>query len=215
MSSLRPGGVEEERALIEAIQRNDTAKVTHLIDAGVSPDGPPLHEAILRGRHEIITLLLQHEVHDVTRHAETLLHFAAGKRSVWVKEQAEEDDTVLLKYLIAGGADVNALASLGMSPLWYAVQADNLPAVRELLAASADIQLRNIYGETVLHEAAYHQMDRFSTARRKLVVYCTRPFLPLSLLWPNFCSSTGLIQTSGQTLQATRLYIMPPVQREE
>lgn len=188
---------------------------------------PPLHKAILRGRDEIITSLLQHDIrdrademgtnalhlaalkgdprileimiqyrkqreydifiraaaktapihfaamsrslecvqvlvrkganiHDVTTHAETLLHFAAGKKSVWVKEQSEEDETALLKHLIAAGADVNALASLGISPLWYAVRADNLPAVRELLAASADIQLRNIYEETVLHEAAYH-----------------------------------------------------------
>ncbi|KAF7121538.1 hypothetical protein CNMCM5793_009008 [Aspergillus hiratsukae] len=45
---------------------------------------------------------------------------------------------------------------LDRPPLWYAVRADNLPAIKELLAASADIQLRNKYRETVLYEAAYH-----------------------------------------------------------
>ncbi|GIC89717.1 uncharacterized protein Aud_006142 [Aspergillus udagawae] len=231
MSSLGPGGLEEERTLFEAIQRNDIATVTQLLDNGVSPDGrtldcSPLHEAIRYGRHEIITLLLQHDVHDrademgrdalhcaamkgdpqiletiiqfyrqraysffgragaqetpihfaamsrslecvqvlvreeanihdVTMDAETPLHFAAGERSEWV-EETREDETAVLKYLIAAGADINALTSTRESPLWYAVQADNLPAVRELLAASADVQLRNIYGETVLHEAAYH-----------------------------------------------------------
>ncbi|KAF7156078.1 hypothetical protein CNMCM5623_009220 [Aspergillus felis] len=230
MSSLGPGGLEEERTLFEAIQRNDIATITQLLDDGVSPDGhsldcSPLHEAILYGRHEIITLLLQHDVndwgdengtalhcaalkgdpqiletiiefyrqrayslfersgeqetaihfaamsrspecvqvlvreganiHDVTMDAATPLHLAAGERSEWVEEK-RDDETAVLKYLIAAGADVNALTSTRESPLWYAAQADNLPAVRELLAASADVQLRNIYGETVLHEAAYH-----------------------------------------------------------
>jgi ankyrin repeat protein len=85
MSKSR-GGLDQENALVKAIQRNDIAEVTRLLHSGVSPDGP----------------------------------------------------------------------SLDRPPLWYAVEADNLPAVRELLAASADIHLRNIYGETVLHEAAYH-----------------------------------------------------------
>ncbi|KAF7175251.1 hypothetical protein CNMCM7691_007291 [Aspergillus felis] len=233
MFSREPRSREEECALVEAIQRNDIANVTHLLHTGVSPDGSdldcfPLHEAILYGKHEIIKLLIEHDAHDrtnemgkdalhfaalkgdpqiletiiqfykqrgyglssrdireeapihfaamshnlecvqmlvreganifdVTTHAETLLHFAAGKRSVFVEqEQRQKDETALLKYLIAAGADVNALTSTRESPLWYAVQANNLPAVRELLAASADVQLRNIYGETVLHEAAYH-----------------------------------------------------------
>jgi ankyrin repeat protein len=231
MSSQEPRGLEEERPLVEAIARNDIAEVTRLLNDGVSPDGlsldtSPLHEAILCGRHEILSLLLEHDVHDrsnafgknglhfaglrgdpriletmiqyrkqrgydflirdisqtspihfaamshslecvqmlireganihdVNTHGESPLHFAAGKRSVWVEGQTEGDETALLKYLIAGGADVNAIASLEVSPLWYAVQGDNLPAVRELLGASADVQLRNIYGETVLHEAAY------------------------------------------------------------
>ncbi|GIK05639.1 hypothetical protein Aspvir_009752 [Aspergillus viridinutans] len=46
--------------------------------------------------------------------------------------------------------------SLDRPPLWYAVHADNLPATRALLAASANVHLRNIYGETVLYDAAYH-----------------------------------------------------------
>ncbi|KAF4155767.1 hypothetical protein CNMCM6069_007638 [Aspergillus lentulus] len=232
MSSLGPRGREEERTLFEAIHHNDIATVTQLLDDGVSPDGPsldchPLQEAIRRGGHEIVTLLIQHNVHDrsdemgtnalhlaalkgdaqiletiikyrkqrgyslfdtaaaqkvpvhfaamsrslecvqmllregasihdVTTHAETLLHFAAGERSVWVKKGSQEDETALLKYLIAAGADVNALTSMRESPLWYAVREDNLPAVRELITASADVQLRNLYGETVLHEAAYY-----------------------------------------------------------
>lgn len=80
------GDLEEERELVEAIQRNDITEVIRPLHSGVSPDGP----------------------------------------------------------------------SLDRPPLWYAVEADNLPAVRDLLAASADIQLRNKYGETVLYEAAYH-----------------------------------------------------------
>jgi ankyrin repeat protein len=78
--------LEDERTLIEAIQRNDIAQVTRLLDDGVSLDGP----------------------------------------------------------------------SLERPPLWYAARVDNLPAVRALLATSADIHLRNKYGETVLYEAAYH-----------------------------------------------------------
>ncbi|GIK00362.1 hypothetical protein Aspvir_004385 [Aspergillus viridinutans] len=130
-------------------------------------------------------------IHAVNMDAETPLHFAAGERSEWVEEK-REDETALLKYLIAAGADINALTSTRESPLWYAVQADNLPAVRELLAGSTDIQLRNPYGETVLHEAAYRSslavvqmlveagvdvqarsktMDLFCTAQQKAVVW--------------------------------------------
>ncbi|RHZ63418.1 uncharacterized protein CDV56_102981 [Aspergillus thermomutatus] len=113
----------------------------------------------MSGSLECVQMLVREgaNIHDVNRHAKTPLHFAVGERSVWAGEQrAEEDETALLKYFIAAGVDVNVFSSSGTSPLWYAVQSDNLPAIRELLAASADIQLRNLYGETVLHEAAYH-----------------------------------------------------------
>jgi ankyrin repeat protein len=156
-NALHLAALKGDPQILEMIIKYRQQREYSLFDRDAAQKAP-IHFAAISRSLECVQVLLREgaNIYDVTTHAETLLHFAAGERSVWAEKGSGEDETALLKYLIAAGANVNALTSLRESPLWYAVQEGNLPSVRELLAASADVQLRNLYGETVLHEAAYH-----------------------------------------------------------
>ena len=70
---------------------------------------------------------------------ETALHWAVMKRS----ESAA-------RFLLARGADVNALDAAGGTPLLYAVQNRDDGIVDVLLRAGADVTLQNQHGETPL-----------------------------------------------------------------
>ena len=59
----------------------------------------------------------------------------------------------LIVYLIAAGADPNALDNSGVAPLHRAVRTRSAGAVHALLDNGADVRLRNVRGSTPLHLA--------------------------------------------------------------
>ncbi len=59
-----------------------------------------------------------------------------------------------VRALLAAGADPNARAADGSTPLLYAAHFGDLDSVRELLAAKGDPNLTNRYGVGPMHEAA-------------------------------------------------------------
>jgi uncharacterized protein len=71
----------------------------------------------------------------------TPLHCAVSKQ--WSAE--------IVSLLIKHGADVHAKCSLGQTPLFYSI---DVASTRILLEASADVNARDYYGYTVLHNAA-------------------------------------------------------------
>lgn len=76
------------------------------------------------------------------------LHYAADANH-W--QPAAQKDTI--EYLLAAGADPNALDKSGVSPLHRAVRTRASDAVRALLAGGADVSARNRNGSTPLHLA--------------------------------------------------------------
>ena len=76
------------------------------------------------------------------------LHYAADANH-W--QPAAQKDTI--EYLLAVGADPNALDKSGVSPLHRAVRTRASEAVRALLAGGADVSARNRNGSTPLHLA--------------------------------------------------------------
>jgi len=76
------------------------------------------------------------------------LHYAADANH-W--QPAAQKDTI--EYLLAVGADPNALDKSGVSPLHRAVRTRASAAVRALLAGGADVSARNRSGSTPLHLA--------------------------------------------------------------
>jgi ankyrin repeat protein len=76
------------------------------------------------------------------------LHYAADANR-W-QPSGQKD---VIEYLLAVGADPNALDKSGVSPLHRAVRTRGSEAVRALLAGGARVDLRNKSGSTPLHLA--------------------------------------------------------------
>src|SRR6185436_5781861 len=76
------------------------------------------------------------------------LHYAADANR-W--KPASQRDTI--EFLLAAGADPNALDKSGVSPLHRAVRTRASDAVRALLAGGASARSRNGSGSTALHLA--------------------------------------------------------------
>jgi len=76
------------------------------------------------------------------------LHYAADANR-W--KPVEQRDTI--EFLLAAGADPNALDKSGVAPLHRAVRTRSSPAVTALLAGGADVRAKNASGSTPLHLA--------------------------------------------------------------
>jgi ankyrin repeat protein len=108
-------------------QRIAAGKRAEEEDAKLPPHTTPLHEAARTGDVEAIARALEtHGVGDINRIEETALHIAAMLGHV-----------AAVKLLLERGADVNANASPGITPLCDARRAD---VVRVLLDAGATIE---------------------------------------------------------------------------
>ena len=156
---------ESNSDLFDAIDRNDVDAVRELAttidvnDANLGGE-TPLHIAAEFGNPEIITLLLNAgaDVNAVTPREigrQTPLQIAAEYSNL-------EAMQVLLNY----GADPNFKNKRG-SALHYAIQSeDELPMFNSLLAANANVMLRNLHGDTPLHIAT--RLNRVELAERLL-----------------------------------------------
>ncbi|KAF3389106.1 putative ankyrin repeat protein [Penicillium rolfsii] len=108
----------------------------------------PIHCAAARGHLECVQLLVEEgaKIDAENGSCMTPLHFAAGY----------VNGVTMVRFLVASGADVNALTEMGETAISIAASKGNVAVVKELLRSSPDLSLRDYYGETVLHVAAYY-----------------------------------------------------------
>jgi len=145
-----------------AVENGQVKMVEFLISKGAAVEPSLLYEAAAKGHRDMVAVLLSKGLSVNARtYGSTPLHEAAG----WARPEA-------VRFLIEKKADVNAVDREGKTPLAHAVRA--LPAfsrgttVREkeescerviatvglLLAAKANLRIRNYDAQTVLHVAA-------------------------------------------------------------
>jgi ankyrin repeat protein len=145
-------GPEEDRALIEAARRGDTAEVERLLDAGAS-----VTAADGTGATALIASAYGNHV-DVAR---ALLEAGAD---VNVKDGSEQsahliatsevgDDTSLLELTLDHGADVTVTDSFDGTGLIRAADRGHVEVVRRLLETETDVDHVNRLGWTALLEA--------------------------------------------------------------
>ena len=141
------------RALDDTLYSSDPKQVQRLLDAGEDPNrlsrvGTPLIAAIIRGRLEIVRIMIPY-VSDINTHLDqdgyTALHVAARTTHV---------DIVNL--LITAGADVNIEVKGGITPLHEAAthSTSNVHVVAALIQSGAKVDQQSSRGLTPLHLAA-------------------------------------------------------------
>jgi ankyrin repeat protein len=70
-------------------------------------------------------------------------------------QAARNGNLAEVKALLAQGADVNAKANNGVTPLWMAAHNDRLVVVKFLIAKGADVNAQTPDGQTALNTAAF------------------------------------------------------------
>ena len=109
----------------------------------------PLHMAALRGRAEVVALLLSRGCLTQPRAGESLY----GATPLYLAAQTGDLETVRL--LLEAGADANCvLRRMGVSPLFIASERGHTEVARLLLRHGASVRLRNWNGVTSLGVAA-------------------------------------------------------------
>ena len=105
----------------------------------------PLQIAAFHGHIGIARLLLGKGASANTTDNElsTTLHFAA-----------RSGQTAMIELLLEHGANIHAVDRWLSTPSMLAAESGSLASLQILKARGADFQMRNVYGETVLHHAA-------------------------------------------------------------
>lgn len=106
--------------------------------------------------------------------------FTASKRELSTLDQSElnqklfeyvmtgkEDEFILIR-LITFGANVNALDERGKTPIFYAVEMDNVPLVETLRFKGARTDIRDFSGNTVLDYVLETQEAMHDALRRPI-----------------------------------------------
>ncbi|MFN0024776.1 MAG: ankyrin repeat domain-containing protein [Parvularculaceae bacterium] len=126
-----------------------------LLDAGAALEQPgrdglyPLHNAIMSGQKDIVTLLLQ-------RGAVVDARDKLGRTPLVSFAAMAGSDIEIAKMLLAAGANPNiesAEADDSPSALQYAAETGDIELDKLLIAARADVNHKNLYGWTPLHQA--------------------------------------------------------------
>jgi ankyrin repeat protein len=136
------------------------------VNARNNSDNTPLHYAAIGAHKEVVELLLAHKADVNARNKDgiTPLHGAAviyylgvldlppAQIHSWVVE-TRYNHLEVVKLLLAKGADINAKANHGDTPLHAAVQNDYKDMVILLIANKADVNVANNRGMTPLDVA--------------------------------------------------------------
>lgn len=98
--------------------------------------------ASLRGDREIARMLIEFGGAEVKHNGWAPIHYAAF-----------EDHAEMIRYLIAKGADKDAVAPNGYTALMFAARGGHIEAARALLYEDVDVQVKGPDGETALRIA--------------------------------------------------------------
>ncbi|KFY98587.1 hypothetical protein V500_01607 [Pseudogymnoascus sp. VKM F-4518 (FW-2643)] len=157
--------------LCQAIYFKDERMVRALLECGARVEGftreqlTPIHTAVASGQSHIVELLLSRGADVELRTLKggyTALHIAANPeimkieglfRSVTRTDKHKET----VNTLIRKGANINAQARDGTTPLIAAVHGNHSGIIVDLIAAGADLDLENNEGHTAIQVAA--EMD--------------------------------------------------------
>ena len=180
---------------VKAAKFDDVSTVKSLLKQGISPNlvdengNPMLVLAIKDHSYQVIDLLLSTKGMDVdlsNRQGETPLMLASinGElpmvKTLILKNKAQIDHIGwtplhyacakghldVASFLIANGANVNALSLGGTTPLMMAVQSGNELLVKLLLDKGADLQIRNAEGITAIDIADIYNKPEISQGLR-------------------------------------------------
>ena len=167
--------------LLRAAELGDTAAAERLLDRGLDPNTADakgntiLMIAARNGHRELVWSLIRRKA-SVTRRsqfgdtalmmaslrgdreiARMLIEFGGAevKHSGWapIHYAAFEDRAEIIRYLLAKGADRDAVAPNGYTALMLAARGGHLEAARALLYADAEVNARGPAGETALRIA--------------------------------------------------------------
>lgn len=160
-----PGG-RHNRPLLAAIEADSAAAVTLLLSESANCNARYKNkdtglmraiikrnnkqcEATLEQNDEIVQRLLDAGANlefQSRRRKETALHLAV---------QTNSGDISIVKKLLGARANIEARDALGRTPLVWAAQYDNKNAIRTLLDSGADVKVRDLFGNTVMHLSEY------------------------------------------------------------
>ncbi|MBC7806161.1 MAG: ankyrin repeat domain-containing protein [Akkermansiaceae bacterium] len=147
-------------ALNTAIWREDLDVVRQLLDAGADPNGStpdnftPLRSAASRGFAAAIRLLLE-------RGADPHAAKRFPNDGSYLQNAAQSGSVEAVRLLIDAGLSIHEIGSYGWTPLAAAAtqnrsipEARNAAVVAELIARGSDVNTRDKYEKTPLHQAA-------------------------------------------------------------
>ena len=146
----RPNSLSHGLALVCASALGNVGQLERLLTAGVpvdysSPEGAhPLALAILSGRSEVVRLLLEKGAK---------VNWSSGIPTA-LSCAAQRGDLDLLRKLLQMGADANAPAAHGFTPVFFAVAYGHSAILEELLQSGAFADARADDGQSPLHVAA-------------------------------------------------------------
>jgi ankyrin repeat protein len=164
-------GADGTSALVVAAHSGHTATALALLDAGASPNDAgsgytALHIAVRRGDLGLVKALIARGAQPDTRLVKAtparrlsddiaLTRSLVGTTPVWLAANYGHPDIV--RVLAAAGANLNAAANDGSTPLMAAIGRNEQVAAavaRQLLEAGADVNAADDSGGTALHRAA-------------------------------------------------------------
>ena len=138
--------------VFEAVQAGDLAKVRSLVEKGVDKDGTDLNGhtalcvAVRSGHLEIVQCLVEQgaRIDGTSCGGWTPLHAAAALGGPFLD---------VVEYLLDQGADRDRTNDVKDTPLHHAASYGNLKVVQCLLAYGADINVKNLWGQTPFDRA--------------------------------------------------------------
>lgn len=140
--------------LMVAAERASPAVVAELLAAGATMDArdrmgrTALSGACAERRWDVVKILLRSAA------APNAVRMADANGATPLIEAADSAPDEIIEALLAKGADPNAVAQPGTTPLLEAVMGGNLAAAQVLIAAGANARFADDRSDTVLHHAA-------------------------------------------------------------
>lgn len=128
----------------------------------------PLHKAAAGWRPSTVEVVLNHgaAVNAQDRRGQTPLHRVFSNQQYNNRGPAE-DCTQIARLLLAKGALVDTVDSVGCTPLHYAAEVGAVDAAAVLLEAGAAVSARDCEGSTPLHRASLAAVGSYQASRRQ------------------------------------------------